>query len=206
MEIENVTLGGYAANSYLVTEGGDAVLVDCSTEPEALAKRLARHGAALRAILLTHGHYDHYMRIRELRAAYGVLVYLHEDDADFPEDPVLNAYHVFHGVGAAFPPADVLVREGDVLTFGALSFGVIHTPGHTPGSVLYRAGDALFTGDTLMACGYGRTTFAGGSTPAMRQSLQKIAALPRHFTIYPGHGEEAPLDAAIRNIFGNTAF
>ena len=206
MEIENITLGGYAANSSLVTEESDAVLIDCSVEPEVLAARLARQGATLRAILLTHGHYDHYMRIRELRAAYGVPVYLHEDDAGFPGDPILNAYHVFHGVGAVFPPADVLVREGDTLTFGALAFTVIHTPGHTPGSVLYRAGGALFTGDTLMACGYGRTTFAGGNTPAMRASLRRIAALPRDLAIYPGHGEEASLDVAIRNIFGNTAF
>ena len=201
MEIENITLGGHASNTYLVTQGGDAVLIDCSTEPQLLQERLAAKGATLRAILLTHGHYDHYVRIRELRAAFGVPVYLCESDSHFPEDSVLNAYHVFFGVGTTFPPADHLFADGDTLSFGAIEVQVMQTPGHTPGSVLYRIGNALFTGDTLMACGYGRTTFAGGNTRAMRDSLERIKALPHHLTIFPGHGEGTMLGTAIHNIF-----
>ena len=201
MEIENLTLGGHASNSYLVTEGQDAVMIDCAVEPALLRERLAAKGATLHAILLTHGHYDHYVRIRELREAFDAPVYLCEADADFPGDTVLNAYHVFFGVGTTFPPADRLFRDGDTLTFGALTVSVMQTPGHTPGSVLYRVGNALFTGDTLMACGYGRTTFAGGNTRAMRDSLQRIATLPHHLTIFPGHGEGTMLGTAIHNIF-----
>ena len=201
MEIINLYPGGYASNCYLVTEGTDAVLIDCSVTAQALKDALDARGAQLRAILLTHGHYDHFMSREELQRSFPVPVYLHEGDRDFPKTGLLNAYHVFHGVERSFPPADRHFGDGEELCFGRLHFHATATPGHTPGCVVYRIGDALFTGDTLMACGYGRTTFPGGNTPAMRQSLQKLAALPPHLTIYPGHGDSTSLEIAMHNIF-----
>ena len=201
MQIINLFPGSYGSNCYLIEDSGHALIVDPSASAASILRRLREDGCSPDAILLTHGHYDHYVRIRELRAAFDVPVYLCEDDSHFPTDSVLNAYHVFFGVGATFPPADRLFKDGDTLCFGALELQVMQTPGHTPGSVLYRIGNALFTGDTLMACGYGRTTFAGGNTRAMRDSLERIKALPHHLTIFPGHGEGTMLGTAIHNIF-----
>ena len=201
MEILNLYPGGHASNCYLLIEGRDAVLIDCSATVQSVQAALAQRNATLHAILLTHGHYDHFMNREALQSAFRVPVFLHEKDADFPETGLLNAYHVFFGIEKSFPPADRLFGNGEVLTFGALSITPTHTPGHTPGCVVYHIENALFTGDTLMACGYGRTTFPGGNTPAMRESLQKLFAFPKSLTIYPGHGESASLEAALHNIF-----
>ena len=202
MNIINLYPGGHASNSYLVCKGKYAVLIDCTASPEVIEAELARQGATLHAVLLTHGHYDHLITADAVRRHFGVPVLLHEGDADFPTTGRLNCYHVFFGYEATFPPADRHFRDGDVLRFGTLEITVTNTPGHTPGSSVLRAGDALFTGDTLMSCGYGRTTFPGGNTLAMRDSLQKLFSFPSHLTIYPGHGEDENLGVALRNIFG----
>ena len=201
MEILNLYPGGFASNSYLVVEGSDAVLIDCSARVQSVENALAIRGATLKAILLTHGHYDHFLNREELTRTFHVPLYLHEQDAAFPETGLLNAYHVFYGVEKSFPPADCLFCEGDALCFGDISVQATHTPGHTPGCVVYRIGNALFTGDTLMACGYGRTTFPGGNTRAMRDSLQKLFSFDGQLTIYPGHGEGTLLQTALHNIF-----
>ena len=202
MNIKNLYPGGHASNCYLVSKGRDAVLVDCTASPEVIEQALRESGARLAAILLTHGHYDHLITAEQVKNHFGVRVLLHRGDADFPTTGLLNCYHVFFGHEATFPPADALFDSGDTLRFGTLEINVTGTPGHTPGSSVLRAGDALFTGDTLMACGYGRTTFPGGNTRAMRDSLQSLFAFPTHLTIYPGHGEEENLGVALRNIFG----
>ena len=201
MQIQNLYPGGIASNCYLVSEGTDAVLIDCSASVDTVKAALAAVGATLRGILLTHGHYDHLMTQDEIKAAFGVQVYLHRGDEKFPETGLFNCYHVFTGFEASFTPPDVLFDDGEVLTFGALSIKAIHTPGHTPGCCVLQTGNALFTGDTLMSCGYGRTTFPGGNTLAMRDSLQRLFSLPQHLFIDPGHGDGCSLGTALANIF-----
>lgn len=203
MKIQNLYPGGHASNCYLLTEGETAVVIDCTAPPQLIGDKLRESGASLAAILLTHGHYDHLITADAVKKQFHVPVYLHEGDADFPTTGLLNCYHVFFGREATFPPADRLFGNGDTLRFGSLEIGVTGTPGHTPGSCVLRAGNALFTGDTLMACGYGRTTFPGGNTAAMRASLESLAMFPGDLIIYPGHGEHTLLEIALDHIFGS---
>ena len=201
MQIQNLYPGGIASNCYLVSEGTDAVLIDCSASVDTVRAALASVGATLRGVILTHGHYDHLMTQDEIKKAFGVQVYLHRGDEKFPETGLYNCYHVFTGFEASFTPPDRLFEDGEMLNFGALQIKAINTPGHTPGCCVLQAGNALFTGDTLMSCGYGRTTFPGGDTPAMRISLQRLFSLPQHLFIYPGHGDGCSLGTALNNIF-----
>ena len=201
MQIQNLYPGGIASNCYLVSEGTDAVLIDCSASVDTVRAALASVGATLRGVILTHGHYDHLMTQDEIKKAFGVQVYLHRGDEKFPETGLYNCYHVFTGFEASFTPPDRLFEDGEMLNFGALQIKAINTPGHTPGCCVLQAGNALFTGDTLMSCGYGRTTFPGGDTPAMRISLQRLFSLPQHLFIYPGHGDGCSLGTALQNIF-----
>ena len=200
MEIRDLCPGGYASACYLVTEGNTAVLVDCSAPASAVQAALAETGTALAAILLTHGHFDHMLTLDEVKALTGAPVYIAAEDADMPADGEKNAYALFFGFDRSYPEADRTFAGGDVLTFGDLAFGVLHTPGHTKGSSVFLSEGVAFTGDTVFACGYGRTDLYGGDFPTICQSLERLAALPPETVIYPGHGSPASLGDALAHL------
>ncbi len=202
MEIKNLCPGGYAANCYLVSAGDTAVLIDCTAPAATVMAALEKANARLSAILLTHGHFDHMLTVREVKAATGAAIYLAEGDADLPTDSAKNAFSVFFGYDHAYPAPDHLLHEGDVLTFGEITLRVMCTPGHTRGSALYLAGDVAFTGDTIFAAGFGRYDLYGGDAIALQSSLARIATLPPDITISPGHGEPARLSNALAAIKG----
>lgn len=183
MRIETFTLGPLQTNCYLVSdEAGNAVLIDAAAEAPRFLDAVRARGLTLRALLLTHGHFDHVGAAREIHHAAGCPVCLHPDDRSLP--PALSA-------GLFWTE---LYREGDALTFGGLRFTVLHTPGHTPGSVCLRCGDVLFSGDTLFAGGCGRIDFPGGSWADMKRSLRRLAQLEGDCRVCPGHGEATTLE------------
>ena len=122
MEIKTLTPGGYAANTYLVCEGEDAVLIDCSASPADV--RVALGNKTLHAILLTHGHFDHMLTTDQVRQTFDVPLYLHQADADYPTNGNKNAYTTFFGYDRAYGAASHTMRHGDILTFGALALTV----------------------------------------------------------------------------------
>lgn len=199
MEIRNLTPGGFASNCYLVREGSDAVLIDCTADPREVEAAL--EGATLHAILLTHGHFDHMLSTARMKARFGVPILLHGDDADLPSDGEKNAHALFFGSDVAYLDADRSLEDGEQLRFGALTLTVRHTPGHTRGCVMYRARDALFTGDTIFAAGYGRTDLYGGNAAVLRATLGALDTLPEGLRIYPGHGGTATLKEALNRLF-----
>lgn len=196
MQIFPLSPGGYAANCYFVAEGSIAVLIDATATPAAVERAQLESGAHLAAILCTHGHFDHLLAAKQLKSAFGVPLYLHERDALCPGDAIRNASAAF-GTPMTFPPADRLLSDKKELRFRSLSFRVLHTPGHTAGSVVYLTGNAAFTGDTLFANGFGRTDLSGGDFTALRHSLEMLAKLPQDMEIYPGHGGTARLADAL---------
>lgn len=200
MRIKNLFPGGFASNCYLVVAGSDAVLVDCTAPARSILDALEEQGAVLRAILLTHGHFDHMLTIAEVKAETGATVYLSKEDKDLPGNGEKNAFALFFGYDKAYPRADVGVESGDELSFGELAVKVMGTPGHTRGSVTYLLEDVAFTGDTLFADGYGRYDLYGGDPHALRESLRTLAALPHQTVIYPGHGDSTTLGAALANV------
>ena len=200
MKIQNLCPGGYAANTYLVSKNGIALLVDCAASPDAVLAALQENGARLAAILLTHGHFDHMLTLAEVKAKTGAEILLSARDADMPADGKKNAHAVFFGEDKAYPTPDALFEDGDTLTFGELSVTVRATPGHTKGSVLFLIEDAIFTGDTVFARGYGRYDLYGGDPEALFASLTGLTALPKENMIYPGHGAPARLAVALKNL------
>ena len=200
LEIRRVLCGAYGENAYLVFAPGadEAVLIDPGDGLAALRQALAASGRKFGAILLTHGHFDHTLAAGPLARESGALVYAHADDLSMVEDARLNVYDA---AAATLPaPAGVgarpyLAADGEAFAVCGLSLRLLHTPGHTPGSVcLYSEADGtLFSGDTLFARGYGRTDLPGGSDAQMLASLRALFALPEETRVLPGHGGETTL-------------
>ena len=199
MKVTDLCPGGFASCCYLVTQGADAVLIDCSAPVSTVTAALRKRGAHLHAILCTHGHFDHLLTADALREELHVPLYLHSEDAGMPANGQQNGFALFFGFDRTWRPADRTFGDGDKLSFGSLSFQVMHTPGHSRGSCTFLAEHAAFTGDTLFMEGYGRTDLYGGDFGELRSSLQRLCHLQADLTVYPGHGESGPLALAIQS-------
>ncbi len=180
-----LTVGPLGTQCYLIWADGrdDCVVIDPGFEPEKI--RAALSGRRIAAILLTHGHFDHIGGVRALMDQDTALV-IHALDAPMLSDPELNAGYLINTTVTAPQPTH-LVAEGDEVTYGGVSLRVLHTPGHTPGSVCYLAEPWLFTGDTLFHGGYGRTDLPGGSMTQLRASLRRLMSLIPQWEVLPGH-------------------
>ena len=152
----------------------------------------ALDGACVQAIVLTHGHFDHIGAAGELMAASGAPLLVHTADAASITSAEGSGGAPF-GFHMTAPEADGTLAEGDDITAGALTLTVIHTPGHTPGSICLLGGDRLFSGDTLFSGSIGRTDFVGGDMAAMRRSIARLASLADTVRVYPGHGPETTI-------------
>lgn len=166
----------YTNTFLLLTEAGHGIAIDPAGEPQEYLDALARNGAALTHILLTHGHYDHVGAVRELKRKTGATLFL--DPADRRGDAMFPLSSADEGY-----PAD------GRLTVDELELQLWHTPGHTPGSWCIYCQGALFSGDTLFAGSCGRVDLPGGSAQQMRRSLSLLAnlPLPDETRVYPGH-------------------
>jgi glyoxylase-like metal-dependent hydrolase (beta-lactamase superfamily II) len=188
--VRQITLGEYQVNTYLVgcPQTREAVVIDPAGEPQTIIGQAAADGLTIRLILNTHGHADHVAANRELKALLKVPTGLHEADARFFADPAIRA-RTEAELGLPAPdPADFTFVDGERLKVGTLEIEVLHTPGHTPGSVCFRVADNLFTGDTLFVGDVGRTDLAGGSLETLLKSLEtKIIGLPPETVVWPGH-------------------
>ena len=175
--------GKATANCYLVLGQERALLFDLAVD-ESGVKEYAEALAGIPIMTaISHGHYDHVGGVKELVGRYpGLPVYLHPGDTSLTPELCRGLFWTD------------FYEEGDTLTMDSISFRVLHTPGHTPGSVCLQAGDVLLTGDTLFAGSCGRTDFPGGSWSQMMQSLTRLAELEGDFRVLPGHMEDSTLE------------
>lgn len=194
MIIEKLTVGPLATNCYILEDEarGEAVVIDPGAEPEKIVKALERDKLAVKAIINTHGHFDHTSANDTLAKATGAEIYLHQDDLEAEKSPE-KSLAFFFGEKAPSILHRKPLTEGRIIEIGKIRAKVIHTPGHTKGSICLLVEDALFTGDLLFARSVGRTDLPGGSHKTLLKSLQKIALLPDGLKVYPGHGEETTL-------------
>ena len=199
MEITTVCPYSFGANTYLIFSGNHALVVDPAVSVDKITNAVAERGAVLEGILLTHGHFDHTIALDTLRKATKVCAYVHKNDAIMLTDGRKNAYYDFYGKESRYAPAEHLIEDADVIRLGDEKLTVIHTPGHTGGSVCFLGDGFLVTGDTLFADSIGRTDLWSGSMEEIRASLEKLRELSPTLTIYPGHGAPAALGYALDN-------
>lgn len=177
MKITTIPLGLYQTNCYILAEGDRCLVIDPGDEVEKVLTFLEQKGLNLEAILLTHGHFDHVGAVKTLASETDCRVFLCQEDLALPG--AMTAGPLFY---------TDFYKDGDKLTLAGMTFEVLHTPGHTPGSVCLRFGEHLFSGDTLFAGSCGRTDFPGSSPEAMKQSLRRLSQLENNLKVYPGHG------------------
>ena len=183
MKRKTLVLGDYQVNCYLVSdEAGRAVIIDPGYEAEKILRVVKEDSLEIKAIFLTHGHFDHIGAVKPLAQALGCPVYIHPKEATLPPYLTRGLLHYTEEY-----------EQGEEIAVGDLTFRVLETPGHTNGSVCLLCGDCLFTGDTLFAGSCGRTDL-GGSMLDMLASLKSLAALEGNYRVFPGHGPETDLD------------
>ena len=180
LNMKHLALGAYQTNCYLVwgENANTCVVIDPGYEPDTVLAEVKKLGKEIAAILLTHGHFDHVGGVKEIAAETECPVYLCEADLSMP--PQMTAGPLYYTNTYA---------EGDFVELAGLSFKVLHTPGHTPGSVCLQCENVLFSGDTLFWGSCGRTDLPGGSWSTIRVSLKRLADLPGDYEVYPGHGD-----------------
>ncbi len=182
MDVIRIVNGELETNSYLIVAGKEAIVIDPATQM--VKTKVDDLGVDVIAIINTHGHFDHIGGNR----FFSVPIYIHTLDAPMLTDPNLNL-SIHFSLPIISPPANHIFSEDERLSIGPFDIEVIHTPGHTLGSISLRIDYALFTGDTLFKGNIGRTDLPGGDYEAMQSSLLKLASLPGDLTIYAGHGE-----------------
>lgn len=190
MEMKHYCVGQVATNCYFAIneETKEMLVIDPGDSAQMLAEKIKKEGLKPKAVLLTHGHFDHAMAAEELAELFGIPVYAHEAEKDTLEDSGKNV-SIMIGRRDSYH-ADVYVRDGEVLQLAGLELKVLHTPGHTAGGCCYylEKEKVLFSGDTLFCQSVGRTDFPGGSMSKLVRSIkEKLMPLPDEVRVYPGH-------------------
>lgn len=194
MKVKLLRVGPIGTNCYILEDDQTnlAAVIDPGDEPELIQEALEKEGVEVRYLLLTHGHYDHTTAVPALHRVYPQAdIYIHQADAN--------------GAGSTlFPLAGEvddlkIYDEGDVIRLGDHEIQVLHTPGHSPGSVTLKVEDVLFTGDTLFAGSCGRTDLRGGSYEQIMQSLKRLGELKGDFHVCPGHEATSTLERERRS-------
>jgi len=186
MLIKTVIAGIMQANCYIVGDAStkEVFIIDPGGDYKKIKKVIQENNLNPQAVINTHGHGDHIGADTE----FGLPIWIHRLDAEFLQDPSKNLSGSF-GFMIKTRPADRLIEDGDILNIGKHALEVIHTPGHTPGSICLKGDGIIFTGDTLFCEGIGRTDFSYGSEQDIMRSIkEKLLTLDEDYVIYPGHG------------------
>jgi hydroxyacylglutathione hydrolase len=205
--VARITVGLFQENCYLYAcpQTREAVIIDPGDEAERILKRIGELQLIPRYIVNTHGHIDHIGAIDAVHEAYPVPLAIHAADVHMYTDKrVAQEFGKKAPLVKAKP--DILLKEGDRLTFGTLSLEVVETPGHTPGSIcLVSHPYCVFSGDTLFYRGIGRTDFEGGSYEQIVSSIrEKLYTLDDDLVVYPGHsGPTMIIEEKYENPFVN---
>ena len=195
MIIKTLPVGPIMANCFIVgcEETLEAVVIDPGDEPDKILASLAESNLQVKFIINTHGHFDHVSANNGIHTATKAPILIHALDAPMLQQ--ISASAANWGLSAEdSPAADRTIDDGDTITFGKITFKVIHTPGHTPGGVSLFTDGHVFVGDTLFAGSIGRTDFPGGDFGTLKSSIQdKLFALGDDVRVYTGHGPETSI-------------
>ncbi len=201
LNYKRLVVGHLSANCYVVglKSGKEGLVIDPGGNFDTIARAIDESGLDITTIILTHGHSDHIAALYEVQEKTGAQTAIHIEDADFLEG--YGKYSSQFGIEYRTPrPPDRLLRAGDVIDVGGLSLTVVHTPGHTPGSICLLTDYGIFTGDTIFRRGIGTTLMPGSSRPQLLESIRlRLMTLPDNTVIFPGHGRETTVGAERRD-------
>ncbi|HVW84636.1 MAG TPA: MBL fold metallo-hydrolase [Bryobacteraceae bacterium] len=195
---EILPVGMLACNCSIVGDENsrEAIVIDPGDDISEIVAVLQRHALTVKTIVVTHAHIDHIGGATKLRALTGAPVYMHEDDSALAANLEMQAAWLGLGEAPENPGIDTAAKEGDTLRAGSIEAQVIHTPGHTPGSLslFMPAEKKLIAGDTLFRGSVGRTDLPGGDSRQIANSIRgKLYVLPEETIVTPGHGEETSI-------------
>lgn len=195
MNIHTLQLGELRANCYIAeTAPNQCIAVDIGGNPRLLLEFLTMKKLTLNKILLTHGHFDHMNGVEEVARKTGAEVFIHESDVPMLSNAGLSLADSISCMPFVPVTKYTTVHDGDIISDGDCDFKVLHTAGHSMGSVCYICDDVIFSGDTLFCCSIGRTDFTGSSPELMVKSLEKLCSLDGNYTILSGHGDKTDLE------------
>ncbi|GFN36317.1 MBL fold metallo-hydrolase [Tepidimicrobium xylanilyticum] len=195
MKVIRIPAGVYAANCYIVysENSKEGIVIDPGGDVDDIMSHIKELGLNIKYIILTHGHGDHIGGVKGIREYTKAPVAVHKDDEYMLKDGMAN-FSSTMVMGTIELNADILLEDGDELTFGDLKAEIIHTPGHTPGGITIKIGDSLFTGDTLFAGSIGRTDFPRSSFATIMDSIKnRLIIYPDDTKVYPGHGPSSTI-------------
>ncbi|MFZ3138667.1 MAG: MBL fold metallo-hydrolase [Thermodesulfovibrionales bacterium] len=194
MIIKKLVVGSLENNCYIIADENtnECFITDPGDEPDRILDLIHKNNLIMKYIICTHAHFDHVAAIPEIKEETKARIILHSDD--------LNMYRSTKDQAAVWgyeidplPEPDIFVSEGDILEVGGLKFEVLHTPGHTQGSICLYGEGIVITGDTLFAGSVGRTDLQGGDISKLRKSFKRLMSLPDEVKVLTGHGPESTI-------------
>lgn len=195
--IERLVVGPLETNCYILKSGEEVVIVDPGGDSQVILEKISALGGTVKMVINTHGHIDHIAGNKEVVESTGAKVLIHRLDVTRMNTPEGNL-SVLMGTMTKASEADKLLEDGDEVVVGEERLKVVHTPGHTPGSICLLAKDYAFTGDTLFVDSIGRCDLPGGSERHLRLSLNRLESLlRREMMLYPGHGPTGSFGRAL---------
>lgn len=200
MEIKTLTLPPLGTNCYIVKTGeSSGVVIDPASEHELILEAAAEMGIKIEKILLTHGHFDHTGGLKQLKEATNAAVYIHESDNCMLTDGNKALAYFCPSVPFEEKNADVFIKDGDEIAQDGVVFKVMHTPGHSAGSVCFLVKnddgpDVMFAGDTIFKDSIGRSDGYSGDYIVQRSTLEKLCKIDEDYLILSGHGESTTLN------------
>lgn len=195
MFLEKLEVGVYRVNCYVIADKNSmsAAVIDPGDDFENIRDIIEDNGFDLKYIILTHAHGDHIGAINYLKDTYNAKIVIHYLEKEILENPDYN-FSKQLGMNSVFSNADLMLHDGDTLELGDLKLKIMHTPGHTKGSMCILVNEIMFSGDTLFAGSMGRTDLYSGDSDRMKASLKKLKQLTINYTVLPGHGAATTLE------------
>ena len=195
MKLKVLEVGPFASNCYIVgSESGEGVVIDPGADAGRILKAIGELKLDIKLIVATHGHVDHIGAVKEIKKATGAPFAIHRDDVEtLSQGGGLLSF--FFAISTSSPPEpEILLQEGDNVEVSGLSFGVLYTPGHSPGGICLLGHEVVFSGDTLFCQSIGRFDFPGASGSQLLDSIHtKLMVLPDSTVVYPGHGPQTTI-------------
>ena len=195
-----IVVGYLQTNCYIISQDKKAIVIDPGAEPEKILSEIKRYGLEVELIISTHGHFDHIEAVKEIVAVTNAEFAIHEKEQFILKDATNRAETVF-GLDLGDPQCpDRYLHDCEIIKINTLEIKIIHTPGHTPGSICILYDDMVFTGDTLFDNTIGRTDLNGGSRDEIIKSIKhKLFNLKEETKVYPGHGEATTIGKEKKN-------